>query len=181
MTTRQRKCRRTKKGIDINLSDIKYDSTCMSLNIPLVMSCDICKPKIEAMCGMSKKSSREPKRFRDLSDRWKCQQLWLSRHAEDKRSKTTVQKHFRVRNYLNIAQEVVLDCESLAESKHNSINVVNNLSTATEKMQARKRASKMLTTKCNSDLPLKRKKKRRKKLHLINRYPHQRDSRHKTY
>ena len=107
MTTRQRKCRQIKKGMDINLSDIKYNSTCISLNIPLVMSCDICKLKIEAMSGMSKKSSREPNRFRDLSDHWKCQQLWLSRHAEDKQNQATVQKHFCVRNYLNIAQEVV--------------------------------------------------------------------------
>ena len=112
-TTRQRKCRRTKKGIDINLSLVKYDSTCISLNIPFVMSCDICQPKMEAICGMSKKSSRGRKRFRDICERWKCQQLWLSKHAEDKQHKSTVQKHFRVQNYLNIAQEVVLDYQSL--------------------------------------------------------------------
>ena len=52
-----------------------------------------------------------------------------------------------------------MDCKSI-ESKHLKNVVINNLATATEKMQARKRASKMLTaTKCNSDLPLKRKKR----------------------
>ena len=126
------------------------------------MSCDICKPKIEAVCSMSKKSCRAPKRFRDISDRWKCQQLWLSKHAEDKQNKATVQRHFCVRNYLNIAQEVVLDCKSL-ESKHMKNVVINNLATATENLQATKRASEMLiATKCNSDLPLKRKRGKKK-------------------
>ena len=69
----------------------------------------------------------------DISDNWKCQQLWLSKHAEDKRNKATVEKHFYVQSYLNIAQEVVFDCKSL-ESKHLKIIIVNNLATSKEKI-----------------------------------------------
>ena len=52
-----------------------------------------------------------------------------------------------------------MDCKSL-ESKHMKNVVINNLATATENLQARKRASEMLiATKCDSDLPSKRKKR----------------------
>ena len=41
--TRQSK-RRDKDGINI-FFDIKCDSTCVSLNLPVLICCDICKPK----------------------------------------------------------------------------------------------------------------------------------------
>ena len=80
-----------------------------------MMSCDICKPKLEAESGTSKKiSQKRDMRFQDFAtDRWKCQQLWLSKHGEKNCTSATVQKHVEITNYLNILQDVVLEYESL--------------------------------------------------------------------
>ena len=57
-------------GINIGLSEIKYDSTCISLSLPFDMSCDVCGPKIEATIGLTKNSSCKQKRSRNFkSDR----------------------------------------------------------------------------------------------------------------
>ena len=42
-------------GINIDLLEIKYDSTCISLSLPLDMSCNVCRPKMEATIGLTKK------------------------------------------------------------------------------------------------------------------------------
>ena len=61
---------------------------------------------------MAKKSSKREKRHRDFaSDRWRCQQLWLSKYGDHHRTTATIQKHIRLRNYLNISQDVVIDYE----------------------------------------------------------------------
>ena len=44
------------RNIDINWTDIIYDSTCISLKLPIIMSCDNWKGKMEAMCVMIKKA-----------------------------------------------------------------------------------------------------------------------------
>ena len=78
---------------------------------------------------MRKKSSRAPKRFRDILQRWSCQQLWLTKYGEDSRKDSTVQKHVRIRHYLNISQEVVLDYKSI------SLNYGNNSDSITKRYQ----------------------------------------------
>ena len=104
-----RSSRRKQEGIHIDLSEIKYDSTCISLNVPVTMSCDICRPKLEANNGLQKKSSAKPKRFRDYSSRRKCRQLWLSKYGEKHRHSSTIHLHIRIRNYFNIKQNIVID------------------------------------------------------------------------
>ena len=42
-------------GINIDLSEIKYDSTCTSIALPFDMSCDVCRPKMKAATGLTKK------------------------------------------------------------------------------------------------------------------------------
>ena len=120
------------------------------------MSCDNCEGKIEAMCGMRKKSSRAPKRFRDISQRWSCQQLWLTKYGEDSRKDSTVQKHVRIRHYLNISQEVVLDYKSI------SLNYGNNSDSITK-------TSKTIaaSTTCHSNPPSKRLKRREDKSNTL--------------
>ena len=49
---------RMQKCIHIDLSSIKYGSTCVTLNMPLEFTCDNCKSKIEAKSGVSKKAIR---------------------------------------------------------------------------------------------------------------------------
>ena len=93
------------RKIDINLTNIKYDSTCISLKLPITMSCDNCKGKMKFMCRMMKKSSRAPKIFCDILQRWNFHQLRLTTYGKDNRTASTVQKHVRIINYLNIPQK----------------------------------------------------------------------------
>ena len=83
--TRRSVPRQTNVGrVNINLSKVKYNSTCISLGLPFNLSCEVCRPKIEAAVGLSKKSSCQPKRSRDFnSDCWKCHQLWQSKFGDD--------------------------------------------------------------------------------------------------
>ena len=155
---KKKRCPRTKeqRKININLTDIKYDSTCITLKLPIAMSCDICKGKMEAMCGMMKKSSRAPKRYRDISQRWNCQQLWLTKYGEHDRNASTVQKHVSVRNYLNISQEVVLDYKTL------SLNY-GKIQITSQKTNTAIAASTM----CHSHPPSKRQKRREDKSNTL--------------
>jgi len=95
-------------GVAIELSDIKYDSDCMTLHLPRDLCCDICVKKFDASIGMQRKSSCKKKSFRHLSQSSRCQQLWLSKHGADRSHTSTVQRHVKVRNYLNIALDVDL-------------------------------------------------------------------------
>ena len=52
-----RSSRRKLNCVHIDLTQIKHDSTCVTLQLPLDLACDNCKPKIEASIGMGKKSS----------------------------------------------------------------------------------------------------------------------------
>ena len=49
MSTRRTRQSRAIKAVDINLTDIKFNSTCISLNIPLMLCCNNCKPKVESI------------------------------------------------------------------------------------------------------------------------------------
>lgn len=57
--------RRTRTTVrkNILLLDIKYDSTCIILDLPHTLCCDNCKNEIESCCGLLKKSSKKKKDF----------------------------------------------------------------------------------------------------------------------
>ena len=108
-----RPSQRMQKCIHIDLSSIKYDSTCVTLNMPLEFACDNCKSKIESKIGISKKSSNVSKRLRHFKhDRWRCQQLWQSKYGDKTQTTATVRKHIWTQNYLNIKQDVKIDYTS---------------------------------------------------------------------
>ena len=65
MTTRKLSRAQKKDGIDIDLTDLKHDSTYITLSLPLQICCDICIPIKMAMNYMMKKSSCGKKRHRD--------------------------------------------------------------------------------------------------------------------
>ena len=84
-------------GINIDLLEIKYDSTCISLSLLFDMSCDVCRPKMEATIGLTKKSSCKQKQSRHFkSDRWKCHQLWQSKFRDVNQTCAKVQMHVRI-------------------------------------------------------------------------------------
>ena len=89
-----RPSRRMQKCIHIDLTSIKYESTCVTLNMPLEFACDNCQNKIEAASGMSKKSSSVAKQMRDYRhDRWRCQQLWQSKYGQNIQTTAIIRKH----------------------------------------------------------------------------------------
>ena len=101
---------RKKTKPNILLSDIKYNSTCITLDLPFMLCCDeSCRPFLEAKSGMLKKSSRGPKRFRDLSDRRRCKQPWASVHNNAYKTTSTIHNYLRVRNYMNIESDVSIN------------------------------------------------------------------------
>jgi len=60
---------RTKSGRtkvkSIEFTDIKSNSTCLTINLPRDLCCDICRPKKNAAYCLLKKSSVGSKQFRD--------------------------------------------------------------------------------------------------------------------
>ena len=157
MSTRRTRQSRSIKGVDINLTDIKFNSTCISLNIPLMLCCNNCKPKVESTNKICKKSSKGQKRIRDYTtDRWKCQQLWLSTFGEANHTNATVRMHVRVQKKLNILQEAVIEEKKLQE-RDKLVLINNNDSTATKNDHEGQQA----TVKCTSALPLSKQIKAR--------------------
>ena len=96
--------RRSNRNVkcDILLTNIKYNSRCIDLNLPFSLCCDSCRSILEAESGILKKSSHKKKRYRDLSERRRCQQPWSSEHNKAYKPTTTIQKFVRVRNYLKV-------------------------------------------------------------------------------
>ena len=57
--------RHTRTAVRKNVlpSDITYDSTCITLDLPHTLYYDNCKNEIESSCGLLKKSSKKKKDF----------------------------------------------------------------------------------------------------------------------
>ena len=82
----------------IELSEIRYDSTCITLNIPLSFSCLTYNSK---MCIHTKKVRQQKALERLKDDRNKCEQLWLTKVATNqKKSTSKLICHNEVRAYL---------------------------------------------------------------------------------
>ena len=100
--------RRTNQGCvvkNILLSDIKYNSTCVTLKMPLSLACENCEPELDPHSNTRKKRKRNV----DLDERNRCKQYWLSTWNDDSRTTSKVQRHVTVRKYLGIAQDVIID------------------------------------------------------------------------
>ena len=100
---------RWSRAIQINLSEIKYDTTCVNIlpgGLPPSIACKVCSPKLDIH---SKKSSQRFKKERNKHVTNRCKQYWLSKWSKDKGCNT--QRHHFTRNYLNIKQEEVVEFE----------------------------------------------------------------------
>ena len=124
-----------RQEIDIDVSDIKYDSTCVDIipnGLPMSIACDICKSKLDVH---TKNSSKKHKRERNKHQSNRCRQYWDSKWGED-RSKYLNQgctlKHMFTRRYLNIEQKVVIDFTSFRKRKSSLIETTNKDNNHTE-------------------------------------------------
>ena len=53
---------------NILLSDIKYNSTCVTLNMPFSLACENCQPELDPHSNMRQKQKRQI----DLDERNRC-------------------------------------------------------------------------------------------------------------
>ena len=85
----------------IALSQVKITSTCLELGLARDLCCDVCKVKIDAQCGLAKRSSEKIKRYRDYAENSvsKCKQPWDEKYGTNKCTKATNKKFFRVRKF----------------------------------------------------------------------------------
>ena len=91
----------------IELSDVRYNSTCITLQIPLSLACLTCEPKL---CIHTKKGRQQKALERLKDDRNKCDQLWLTKVATNQRCPTSkLMRHNQIRTYLGIESDVILE------------------------------------------------------------------------
>ena len=118
---------------NIFLTDIKYNSRCIDLDLPFSLCCDSCCSILEAESGLLKKSSHKSKRYRDLSERRRCQQPWSSEHNKPYKPTTTIQKFIRVRNYLKVHSDIEINNSYINDltkkSKQQDTNITSQCNT----------------------------------------------------
>ena len=84
----------------IDLSEICYDSTCITLNIPQSIACLKYEPK---MCIHTKRGRQQKMLERLKYDRNKCDQIWLTKVATNQNCPIgKLIRHNEVRAYLGI-------------------------------------------------------------------------------
>ena len=117
--------RRSKRpeAIHIDLTRIKYDSTCVNIvsgGLPITIACDICQSKLDIH---SKKSSKIEKKERHKHVTNKCKQYWISKWSNENTMQIgLLKKHNLTRRYLNIEQDVKIDFENVKKRKVNLIS-----------------------------------------------------------
>ena len=113
-----------RKAVDIDLSGIKYDSTCVDITpggLPLSLACDICKSKLDIF---TKKSSQKNKKERQKHLTNRCKQYRMSKWLDDSSNRTPGEfiKHNITRNYLGIEQGIEIDYGSYKKLKTTSMD-----------------------------------------------------------
>ena len=121
---KSRSARLNRKPID--LSEICYDSTCITLNIPQSMACLKCEPK---MCIHTKRGRQQKALERLKDDRNKCDQIWLTKVATNQKCSTSkIIRHNEVRAYLGIESDVILEFNYHNNSTETKANPARNFS-----------------------------------------------------
>ena len=114
-------CRET----PILLSDIKYNSTCITLQIPLDLACGECKKQLNPLENTRKKRKSE----RQKCERRRCEQYWCSKYGLNMSStEGHALMHRKVRRWLRIEQDIDIHFEN-AYSNEPSSNVCDYVPT----------------------------------------------------
>ena len=141
MTSRSRRRKTTlppHRDTPILLTDIRYDSTCIKLNLPESFACSECKNQLSVVQNTRKKR----KTNRQKCDRRQCQQYWCSKYGIGYNStEGHAIMHRNVRSYLRIEQEVEIKfdhpycdktdtriCEHSDTDQRSSVPVISKLS-----------------------------------------------------
>ena len=109
-TTRSAKSKQKRKELhpdQFHVDQICYNSTCVTLDLPLSLCCRVCLKQKDIL---NKKSSRPDKKQKYLDRTNRCLQLWDSSWAtKEYITSGNLQQHNRVQNYLGIAPSVEIN------------------------------------------------------------------------
>ena len=116
-----------KRNTHILLSEIQYESTCVSLSFPHHLTCSNCESTLDLLIRTYGSKNRERHKY----DWRKCQQYWDSswtcgNHA----TQGNIKKQQLVRSYLQVKREVVIDyinCYRQTKKKTRTNNVDSNI------------------------------------------------------
>ena len=129
---------RSSRAIDLELSDIKFDTTCIDIVpgcLPLTIACQVCHPKLDIH---TKKRSQKSKKQRLKHSTNKCKQFWHSKWSNGNIG--TLNKHNFTRAYLNINLDVQIE-----------FNVVNNLGSSLISIQKTNKTVEDMSSNCTED------------------------------
>ena len=91
----------------IHLSDIKADSTCITLSLPLALACEKCKPTLDVLSFTRKKRKSKD---RQKIKRNRCFQYWDAHWTRGRNAtEGNVILHRKIRSYLGIESDVLVD------------------------------------------------------------------------
>ena len=111
-----RRSRRSQAPVNVLLTEIGPNSTCLSLGIPIQLACGVCTPRMDITSFSRKRKHNQ----RQLSDRRKCQQYWddkwLSGHCP---TNAKLKMYKAVRDYLNITSNLDMDVQKYSHGKKN--------------------------------------------------------------
>ena len=120
------------------LADIKSYSTCLTLELPPSLCCDRCLSKADPL--INKRQSN--KRFRNLSERRRCLQLWESKHNKESRTTATLLMHNKIRSYLKIGKDVIIDYTCVYENNKNNYPKKTNITNTNDPSYSKNAANK---------------------------------------
>jgi hypothetical protein len=114
-----RRSRRSQAPVNVLLTEIGPNSTCLSLGIPIQLAYGVSSPKIDITTNSRKRKNNQ----RQLSDHRKCQQYWddkwLSRLCQ---SNVKLKMYKDVRDYLNMNSHLDMDLQKYSHGKKNKID-----------------------------------------------------------
>ena len=113
--TRSSKKRKKVKPNQFHIIQVKYVSTCITLDLPIELCYDVCHRKKYIF---TKKSSKPEKRHKYLHATNRCKQLWDNKWLERNNVTSGLLKyHNRVRNYLGIQPGILILEEKISNKK----------------------------------------------------------------
>ena len=111
--------RRSQTPVNVLLTEIGPNSTCLSLSIPIQLACGVCSPRMDITSFSRKRKHNQ----RQLSDCRKCQQYWDDKWLSRKYQSSANMKMYKdVRTYLNITSHLDMDLQKYSHGKKNKID-----------------------------------------------------------
>ena len=112
---RSSKKRKKVKPNQFHIIQVKYVSTCITLDLPIELCYDVCHRKKDIF---TKKSSKLEKRHKYLHATNRCKQLWDNKWLEQNNvTSGLLKQHNRVRNYLGIQTGILILEEKISNKK----------------------------------------------------------------